>query len=263
MEDDLQLGRRAALAGAEVGLRYFAKVAGLRRERKIDGSVVTEADRAVEATIIGILTDARPGDAILGEEGGVRPGGASAGRRWIIDPIDGTALFVEGDDRWLVLLALEEDGEIVVGVAVVPARGRIWWARRGAGAFEATTGDLDAARPIRVADDEAGHGLSIVPALIDPVTGENTVPYRPEVVAGLPPARPWDLHPPLLVARGDRDLAVQTSGQVWDFAATSLIVEEAGGVYRGLAGNPRPAAGPSLFARSAQVRDDTLRALRA
>jgi histidinol-phosphatase len=149
----------------------------------------------------------------------------------------------------------------VVGLAVVPARGRIWWARRGAGAFEATIADLGAARRIRVAGDDAGHRLSVVPALVDPVTGENTVPYKPEVVAGLPPALPWHLHPPLLVARGDRDLAVQTSGQVWDFAATSLIVEEAGGFYSGLAGNSRPAAGPSLFARSARLRDDTLRTL--
>jgi len=260
MDDDLQLARRASLTGAEVGLRYFAAIAGLRRELKLDGSVVTEADRAVEATIREVLTAARPGDAILGEEGG--QGEGAARRRWIIDPIDGTALFVEGDDRWLVLLALEEDGEIVVGVAVVPAKGRIWWARRGAGAFEATTGDLDAARRIQVADDDTEHGLSLVPALIDPVTGENTVPYRPEVVAGLPPALPWQLHPPLLVARGDRDLAVQTSGQVWDFAATSLIVVEAGGVYSGLAGNPQPAAGPSLFARSADLRDETMRLLR-
>jgi histidinol-phosphatase len=270
MEDDLQLARRAALAGAEVGLGYFAAVVGLRRELKVDGSVVTAADRAVEATIREVLTAARPGDAILGEEGGQISGTAddggqsdgSARRRWIIDPIDGTALFVEGDDRWLVLLALEEDGEIVVGVAVVPAKGRIWWAAKGAGAFEGTTGDLDAAWRIRVAaDDGAEHGLSVVPALIDPVTGENTVPYKPEVVAGLPPALPWDLHPPLLVARGDRDLAVQTSGQVWDFAATSLIVTEAGGVYSGLAGSSRPAVGPSLFARSARVRDDTMRVL--
>jgi histidinol-phosphatase len=264
MEDDLQLARRAALAGAEVGLGYFAALVGLRRERKVDGSVVTAADRAVEATIREVLTAARPGDAILGEEGGqsAGQGDSSARRRWIIDPIDGTALFVEGDDRWLVLLALEEDGEIVVGVAVVPAKGRIWWAAKGAGAFEGTVGDLDAAWRIRVAaDDGAEHGLSVVPALIDPVTGENTVPYKPEVVAGLPPARPWDLHPPLLVARGDRDLAVQTSGQVWDFAATSLIVTEAGGVYSGLAGNSRPEVGPSLFARSARLRDETMRVL--
>lgn len=258
-DDDLRLARRAALAGAEVGLRYFAGPAALRREIKVDGSVVTEADRAVEAAIRAVLAGERPGDAVLGEEGGQTGG---SGRRWIIDPIDGTALFVEGDDRWLVLVALEVDGEIAVGVAVVPARGRIWWARRGAGAWEAAVADLDAATRLRVAGD--GRRFSLVPARVDPATGLNTVPYRPEVVAGLPgTALPWDLHPPLLVARGERDLAVQTSGQVWDFAATSLIVTEAGGVYRGLAGNTRPAPGASLFARSAPLADEVLAGLGA
>src|SRR4051812_1363767 len=106
MDTDLDLARRAALAGAALGLRYFAALADLPSERKADGSVATAADRAGEAAIREVLTEARPGDAILGEEGGST--GGSADRRWIIDPIDGTALFVAGDDRWLVLIALEE-----------------------------------------------------------------------------------------------------------------------------------------------------------
>ena len=61
---------------------------------------------------------------------------------------------------------------------------------------------------------------------------------------------PWALHPALLVARGDLDLALQTHGQLWDFAATSLIVTEAGGHYSGLDGRTQPAAGPSLYSRS-------------
>jgi histidinol-phosphatase len=292
VEDDLQLARRAALAGAAVALRYFGALTGLRHERKVDGSVVTEADRAVEATIRTVLTGARPGDAVLGEEGG-RTGAGGAGRRWIVDPIDGTALFVAGDDRWLVLVALEEDGEIVAGVAVVPVQGRIWWARRGSGAWEADADRLDAARRISVARVDGGGAvrpggaaervstvaggapahpadlrrsrLGVLPTLDDPVTGANVVPKAPEVVAALlavTPARPWALHPPLLVARGDLDLAVQTSGQVWDFAATSLIVAEAGGVYAGLDGRTRPGPGPSVFARDEPLRDAALAVLR-
>ncbi len=270
MDDDLELARRAALAGADVALRYFAALTGLRHERKVDGSVVTAADRAVEATIRAVLTAARPGDAVLGEEGGEEPGAGltGSGRRWIVDPIDGTALFVAGDDRWLVLVALEQDGEIMAGVAVVPVQGQIWWAGRGRGAWEADTGDLGAARRVTVAPggpDGPGHSrLGVLPAYDDPVTGANVVPKAPEVVADLlavTPARPWALHPPLLVARGDLDLAVQTSGQVWDFAATSLIVAEAGGVYRGLDGRHRPGAGPSVFARSAELGDAAVRLL--
>jgi histidinol-phosphatase len=262
VKDDLQLAIRAALAGADVALRYFSALAGLRREVKVDGSVVTEADRAVEATIREVLGTARPGDAVLGEEGGQSGPREGRRRRWIIDPIDGTALFVTGSDGWLVLLALEEDGDVVAGVAVVPVQRRIWWARRGHGAFEASSADLDPARAdgfrrISVASgdsaDPATSRLSVLPVFNDPVTGANVVPKAPGVVAPLlavTPALAWDVHPPLLVARGDRDLAVQTSGQVWDFAATSLIVTEAGGYYAGLGGGSRPAAGPSIFARS-------------
>jgi histidinol-phosphatase len=190
------------------------------------------------------------------------------GRRWIVDPIDGTALFVAGDDRWLVLVALEVDGEVVAGVAVVPVQGRIFWACRGQGAWEAAIGDLGAAVRMSVAPGgPAGperSRLGVVPVHDDPVTGANVVPKAPEVVAPLlavTPARPWALHPPLLVARGDLDLAVQTDGQVWDFAATALIVAEAGGVYSGLDGRPRPGPGPSVFARDARLRDAALRLL--
>jgi histidinol-phosphatase len=272
VEDDLQLARRAALAGADVAMRYFAALTELRQERKVDGSVVTEADRSVEAAVRGVLTAARPGDAVLGEEGGQTGAGAGdgrGGRRWIVDPIDGTALFVAGDDRWLVLVALEEAGEVVAGVAVVPVQGRIWWARRGHGAWEAATDDLDAARRISVAPDGPdgvpSSRLAVLPTFDDPVTGANVVPKAPGVVAALlavTPARPWTLHPPLLVARGELDLAVQTSGQVWDFAATSLIVAEAGGAYAGLDGRTRPGAGPSVFARDARLRDAALALLR-
>jgi histidinol-phosphatase len=120
MESDLLLARRAALTGAAVGLRYFATLAQLPQQLKSDGSVVTEADHAVEAAIRKVLADARPDDAVLGEEAGHSGRGS---RRWIVDPIDGTALFVAGDNRWLVLVALEEAGKIVVGVAAVPAQG--------------------------------------------------------------------------------------------------------------------------------------------
>jgi histidinol-phosphatase len=65
----------------------------------------------------------------------------------------------------------------------------------------------------------------------------------------------------LLVARGELDLAVQPNGQIWDFAATSLIVNEAGGSYSGVAGNRLPAAGPSIYARDEAFRQATLDAV--
>ncbi|HEX7746639.1 MAG TPA: inositol monophosphatase family protein [Micromonosporaceae bacterium] len=263
MDDDLLLARRAALAGAAVGLRYFAALAELPQELKSDGSVVTKADRAVEAAIRAVLTEGRPRDAILGEEAGQTGGGS---RRWIVDPIDGTALFVAGDDRWLVLVALEDAGEIVVGVAAVPGQGRIWWARRGAGAFEADMPGPTLSHERRISVDRdrpdtlPGTRLSVLPSpdAISPDERELIV----RLTAVVSPV-PWNLHPALLVATGQLDLAVQTRGQVWDYAATSLIVEEAGGRFSGLDGQPLPTAGPAVFARSAALHATALRTLGA
>jgi histidinol-phosphatase len=261
MESDLQLARRAALTGAAVGLRYFAALAELPQELKSDGSVVTEADRAVEAAIRMVLADARPDDAVLGEEEGQSGRGS---RRWIVDPIDGTALFVAGDDRWLVLVALEEAGEIVVGVAAVPAQGEVWWARRGGGAFQAgfsglTTTDerritVDGDRPDVLRESRLG----VVP------TEDQLVEAERELIAPLSAVTsttPWRTHAALLVACGQLDLALQLRGKVWDYAATSVIVEEAGGRFSGLDGQTQPTPGSALYARSGHLHAEAMRIL--
>jgi histidinol-phosphatase len=263
VETDLQLAHRAVLTGAAVALPHFAALADLPQELKADGSVVTAADRAVESAIRDVLVAARPGDAILGEEQG---GPGSGGRRWIIDPIDGTALFVAGDNRWLILIALEEDGEVVVAVAAHPAQGSIFWATRAGntgmeaaragGAFEGRVvgGRVVAETPLHVAtggsDTPAGSRLGVVPE----AWGQDLV----APIKAVTPAVSWPIHPALMVARGDLDFAVQTGGQIWDFAATSLIVTEAGGSYSGITGRREPGPGASVYARSDALRVSTL-----
>ena len=77
----------------------------------------------------------------------------------------------------------------------------------------------------------------------------------------LTPAVPWRVHPGLLVASGELDLAVQTGGQIWDFAAPSLILTEAGGSFSGLGGDVRPGVGASVYARSEKLRLASLEVL--
>src|SRR5207253_47519 len=100
-------------------------------ETKPDLTPVTEADTAVEAMLRERLERDRPGDAILGEELGTTGAGR---RRWIVDPIDGTKGYARGIPVWATLIALEVDGELVVGVVSAPALGSRWSAARGAGA---------------------------------------------------------------------------------------------------------------------------------
>lgn len=259
METDLQLACRAALAGAAVARSYFDQNRRLAAELKDDGSLVTAGDRDGEAAVKAVLTQARPDDAILGEEAGQT---GHATRRWLIDPVDGTAQFVRGDDRWSVLVALQDGPQVVVGVAVVPAQDHIWWAELGAGAFEAdlSHGRIGAARRLQTADagDLSIARLGVVPS------EDNLFPADYRLIAPLTSVTaslPWSAHAALLVGRGDLDLAVQTRGAVWDFAAPSLIVTEAGGTYSGLDGDQRPGPGVALFSANKQLHAQALRCL--
>jgi histidinol-phosphatase len=254
VETDLQLAQRAALTGAAVALPHFAALADLPRELKADGSVVTAADRAVEAAVREVLAEARPTDAVLGEEEGQT--GTGAARRWIIDPIDGTALFVAGDNRWLILIALEEAGEITTAVAAHPAQGSLWWATKGGGAFEGRMigGRVVADTGVHVVADGGDTPLGCRFAVVPEEWNKELV----APVKAVTPALAWPIHPALMIARGDLDAAVQTGGQIWDFAATSLIVQEAGGSYSSVDGRPTPGPGASVYARSAALRQAIL-----
>src|SRR4030095_10907235 len=109
---------------------------------KEDDSPVTAADKECERMIREGIGAAFPEDAILGEEEGETAGavparGAGAsGRKWIIDPIDGTYNYARGVPIFATLLALEQAGEIVLGVVHAPAMGDTYWAERGAGAYK-------------------------------------------------------------------------------------------------------------------------------
>src|SRR5215472_6701449 len=120
-----------------IAMRSF-RADELRVERKKDGTVVTEADRAVEAMARARVATSGLSLDVLGEEmGGADPKAAStSGRaRLIIDPIDGTEEFSRGIPTFGTLLGIEKDGEIVAGLASAPGLNTRWWAYRGEGAF--------------------------------------------------------------------------------------------------------------------------------
>ncbi|MFN8516386.1 MAG: inositol monophosphatase family protein [Chloroflexia bacterium] len=245
LADDLALAQRAALRGAAVALGYWGRVRSLAQELKADGSIGTEADRAVETEVRRVLLAARPGDACLGEETGETGSGP---RRWVLDGIDGTAVFVVGDDRWQILIALEAAGEVAVGVAILPAQGQIWWAARGHGAFvgEFSGSSIANARrlAVRPVTDLTASRLGIVP-LVEALPE----PYL-RVIALLRASaneHPWWAHAALLVAAGELDLAVQVGGSRWDYAALALIVTEAGGAFARVADQPPPVMNTMLY----------------
>src|SRR5207248_9976432 len=127
---ELEVAIDAARRAAEIAL---AMQAGITAENKSDGSPVTAADLKCEAAIVELLKRAFPDDGLLGEEGA--NAASQNGRRWIIDPIDGTRDYLRGNPLWANLIGLEADGEIVARVVNLPMLGAMYVASRRAGAF--------------------------------------------------------------------------------------------------------------------------------
>jgi histidinol-phosphatase len=225
---DLELALRLADTADAISLGRF-RARDFAVDTKADQTPVTEVDRAVEVQLRTILALERRTDAILGEEAGEAGSGR---RRWIIDPIDGTRNFSRGVPVWATLIALEEDGRVVIGVVSAPALHRRWWAERGGGAHAG--GDRVHVSAIRRPEDAV---LSF--AL------EQAVPSLA--------ARAWhargygDFWSHMLVAEGAVDGAIDAIGvSVWDLAAVQVIVEEAGGTFTDFAGEHRIDGGSAI-----------------
>ena len=228
MSPDLSLALSLADEADAISLGRF-RASDLLVETKPDLTPVTEADRAVETAIRERLALERPADGILGEELGVSGGGT---RRWIVDPIDGTRNYSRGIPVWATLIALEEDGELLLGVVSAPALGRRWWAERGAGAF--VNGD-----PIRVSRVARVEDAVLCFALEQPLPPSRTA-------AGTRAAY-GDFWAHMLVAEGAVDGAVDAVGvKVWDLAAIQPIVEEAGGTFTDRDGVARADGGTAV-----------------
>src|SRR4029453_1450744 len=114
-----------------VSLRQF-RSEELRRTHKVDGTPVSQIDFDVEEAMFAAVCAIHPDDHVIGEEIGARPG--SSNRRWIFDGIDGTHNYSLGRPGWATAIALEVDGDVVVGVVSAPRFGGRWWATRGGGA---------------------------------------------------------------------------------------------------------------------------------
>ena len=123
ISDELAFAKEAAQAGAKVAFDRFG--GSLERSKKGDGSWVTDADEAAEATIRETIAAAYPAHNILGEEGGLRAAGGGepveGAPTWIVDPIDGTNNFMLGVPVWGTLVGLKTDGEVRLGVCHAPA----------------------------------------------------------------------------------------------------------------------------------------------
>jgi histidinol-phosphatase len=240
-EGDLMLAHKLADEARRVSMSWFRSV--LNERKKHDGSIVTEADEAVEDALTALLADERPGDAVLGEERGQRGTGE---RRWIIDGIDGTLTFVRGGHQWGTLIALEVAGEVVLGVAEQPVLRRRYWAARGSGAYVISDRAGSSAERLRVSQvDQIGQARTCLPLPEWQPDGRSAL-VAERLAATCRHTAPED-HPALQVAWGGSEVAVVYQARSWDLAALTVIVEEAGGRFSDLDGGLRLDSGCGLF----------------
>jgi histidinol-phosphatase len=237
MKPDLDLAMELADRADELTVRHF-RSAELTVDTKPDMTPVTQADRAVEEMVAERLAFARPDDSLLGEEFGQQ--GTNRRRRWIVDPIDGTKNYVRGIPVFATLLALEENGEVVVGVVSAPALGRRWYAARGEGAF------ADGER-IRVSTIDRLEEAQVCHAGLKGWEKDGRLGGLVALTR-----RAWrdrgygDFWQHMLVAQGSAELALEPEVSLWDLAALKVVVEEAGGRFTDLSGAATPAGGSAL-----------------
>jgi len=224
----------AARKAAGIAMQYQPNIVA---ETKADNSPVTEADRECERMIARMLSDVFPDDGIMGEEGARSD--SRSGRRWIIDPIDGTRDYVRGNPLWANLIALEAEGDVAVGVVNLPILGQLYTARRGAGAYR-NGSRIQASAKISVEE-------SVL--CVNGYDKMAKLPFRGRLLDWM--ARFWAVRgmggaaDAMMVASGQAEVWIEPVASPWDFAPLKVILEEAGARYLNVDG------GSSIYAGNA------------
>ena len=219
-----EIAEQAARAAGELLRERF--VAGGERatgSKSTPTDLVSEADLAAERAIREIIAARRPGDAILGEEGGETQQGA--GLRWIVDPLDGTVNFLFGVPQWCVSVAVHDDDGGLAGVVFDPMRGELF-------AGDARRRSPDAERRRRGASARADLASALVATGFAYDAGVRAV--QAQAVARLLPqvrdvrrmgSAALDL---AWTAAGRYDAYYERGVHIWDVAAGNVLCEAAG-----------------------------------
>lgn len=233
---ELEVAVQAARKAAEVALRMQS---GITSESKSDHSPVTPADRECERLIAGILSEAFPDDGILGEEGARAE--SRSGRRWIIDPIDGTRDYLRGNALWANLIALEVGDEVMVGVVNLPMLGSLCMASRQGGAYR-NDSPMHVSSKKTIEDSVLCYSQFNRPELL---------PFKAHLQDWM--ARFWAVRDlggapdAMMVAGGQAEIWIEPRAASWDFAPLKVIIEEAGGRFLNFAGGSSIHAGNAVL----------------
>ena len=260
---------RAAHAAGEIHRAAFGK--GIRVDYKGRNDPVTEADRAAEAAAVTILSSAFPDHAFLGEEGGRRGTGPHT---WLIDPLDGTFNFAHAIPWFAVSIALERGDRPVAGVILNSMFGEVYAAEAGQGAFAAAVsglpprpeawGDLAGWRRLRVSQtarlDQATLSTGFPSDVADTRVNFDHFTNLLTSVARIRLMGSAALNL-AAVALGQMEGYWEVGPKAWDFAAGTLLVEEAGGRVTDLRGRGLDLHGRQMLATNGRIHDQLVAAL--
>lgn len=237
----MQAAQEAAQLAGRIALQHYRR--NISVDIKGDGSPVTEADRGAERAVRDWIKKRFPHDGIFGEEFGERAG--TSGRRWVLDPIDGTKTFVRGVPLWGSLVAVVEDEHILAGAACFAAVDETISAARGCGAWN--------------------NGVRVAVSAVDNVRSATVLITDDRVLGASMDSQSWnaladsagmyrtwgDCFGYLLVATGRAEVMVDPRANLWDVACFQPIIEEAGGVFTDLLGVPTAFGGHAIATNSA------------
>lgn len=233
---DLEFAVEAAQLAGALTLGYFNR--NTPAEFKADNSPVTVADRGAEQLLRDRIESYFPDDAILGEEFGEKRGGS--GRRWILDPIDGTFSFVAGVPLYSVLVGLEVEGAMQAGVIHLPALQETVYAARGAGCWWN-------GRRARVSEVTELSDARLLATTTKLLKQHNRLAAYDRLRDACLADRGWsDAYMYALIATGRAEIALDPIVSIWDCAACLPCVVEAGGTFTDWEGHPTHTAGESI-----------------
>lgn len=222
---DRAIAERAARAAAAAALRHHGGELAVEVKSAEPTDVVTVADREAEAAAVAVLAEARPDDAISGEEGADRPGSGATARRWIVDAVDGTLNFSLGIPGWCSAVVLVEGDDPLACAIHDPVRDELFSAARGAGA-------TCAGRPLAV---RAPADLSRAAVAAQWGFGKLRLPGVRDVVGRVVD----EVGAVRIVGSGSLELCWVAAGRLhgwmqpdaaeWDWLPGALLVREAGG----------------------------------
>ncbi len=228
-ERELQIALEIVRQAGELALRYFHTATPV--EEKQDASPVTIADRECEKLIGHLIQKNFPQDGIVGEEKMSVP--SRSGRRWLIDPIDGTRDFVRRNSYWSIQLALQNAGQVVLGIIHCPCLNEMLYAAEKSGCYW-NDGPV------------TGSNISRLDKSILMVSGFKAAwkSWPSDAVRQLT-ERCWTVrcyggcYDVIMFARGKADIWLSGSGMEWDYAPVQIIAAECGAHFLTREGSSR------------------------